>query len=118
MWILWTILGVLGAFIVLTLVRAAFWTPQKAAFDPLPDEQVDVDKYRKDLSDAIKIKTISNVDTDKVDWNEFKRLHALFKERFPLVFENLKCEEISLASLLFTWEGTTVNLYGGAARSI
>lgn len=110
MWILWTILGVLGAFIVLTLVRAAFWTPQKAVFDPLPDEQVDVDKYRKDLSDAIKIKTISNVDTDKVDWNEFKRLHALFKERFPLVFENLKCEEISLASLLFTWEGTNPDL--------
>ena len=69
MWILWTIVGLLGAFIAVTLVRAAFWTPEKVEFEPLPDEQVDVDKYRKDLSDAIKIKTISNVDVDKVDWN-------------------------------------------------
>ena len=110
MWILWTILGLLGAFIAVTLVRAAFWTPEKVEFEPLPDEQVDVDKYRKDLSDAIKIKTISNVDADKVDWNEFKRLHALFEERFPLVYKNLKCEEISLASLLFTWEGKNPDL--------
>ena len=110
MWILWTILGLLGAFIAVTLVRAAFWTPEKVAFEPLPDEQVDVDKYRKDLSDAIQIKTISNVDVDKVDWNEFKRLHALFEERFPLVYKNLKCEEISLASLLFTWEGKNPDL--------
>ena len=107
MWILWTILGLLGA---VTLVRAAFWTPEKVEFEPLPDEQVDVDKYRKDLSDAIQIKTISNVDVDKVDWNEFKRLHALFEERFPLVYKNLKCEEISLASLLFTWEGKNPDL--------
>lgn len=110
MWILWTILGLLGAFIAVTLVRAAFWTPEKVEFEPLPDEQVDVDKYRKDLSDAIQIKTISNVDVDKVDWNEFKRLHALFEERFPLVYKNLKCEEISLASLLFTWEGKNPDL--------
>ncbi|MGN0571659.1 MAG: M20 family peptidase [Candidatus Fimenecus sp.] len=110
MWILWTILGLLGVFIVVTLIRAAFWTPEKTEFKPLPDEQVDVDKYRKDLSDAIKIKTISNVDVDKVDWNEFKRLHALFEERFPLVYKNLKCEEISLASLLFTWEGKNPDL--------
>ena len=110
MWILWTIVGLLGAFIAVTLVRAAFWTPEKVEFEPLPDEQVDVDKYRKDLSDAIKIKTISNVDVDKVDWNEFKRLHALFEERFPLVYKNLKCEEISLASLLFTWEGKNPDL--------
>lgn len=110
MWILWTILGVLGLFIVVTLVRAAFWKPAKTEFESLTDEQVDVDKYRKDLSDAIKIKTISNVDVDKVDWNEFKRLHALFEERFPLVYKNLKCEEISLASLLFTWEGKNPDL--------
>lgn len=110
MWILWTILGLLGVFIVITLVRAVFWTPEKVEFEPLPDEQVDVDKYRKDLSDAIQIKTISNVDADKVDWNEFKRLHALFEERFPLVYKNLKCEEISLASLLFTWEGKNPDL--------
>ena len=37
MWILWTILGILGVFLVVTLVRAAFWTPEKNEFEPLPD---------------------------------------------------------------------------------
>lgn len=110
MWILWVILGALGLFIVITLIRAAFWTPEKQEYAPLEEETVDVEKYRKDLSDAIKIKTISNVDIDKVDWNEFKKLHALFEERFPLVYQNLKCEDISLASLLFTWEGKNPDL--------
>ncbi len=110
MWVLWVILGLLGLFIPVTLVRAAFWTPEKKEYAPLEEETVDVEKYRKDLSDAIKIKTISNVDIDKVDWNEFKKLHALFEERFPLVYQNLKCEDISLASLLFTWEGKNPKL--------
>lgn len=110
MWVLWTILGILGVFLVVTLVRAAFWKPEAINGEPLPEEVVDVEKYRKDLSDAIKIKTISNVDIDKVDWNEFKKFHAFLKERFPLVFENLQCEDISLASLLFTWKGANPDL--------
>ncbi len=110
MWVLWTILGIIGAFLLITLVRAAFWTPEKPVSEPLPDEAVDVDKYRKDLSDAIRIKTISNVDPDKVDWSEFEKLHKLFEERFPLVHKHLKREEISLASLLYTWEGTNPDL--------
>lgn len=110
MWVLWTILGLIGALLLVTLVRAAFWTPERTESEPLPDEAVDVEKYRKDLSDAIRIKTISNVDTDKVDWGEFQKLHKLFEERFPLVHKHLKREEISLASLLYTWEGTKPDL--------
>lgn len=110
MWVLWTVLGLLGAFLVITLVRAAFWTPKQTTYAPLDDEKVDVEKYRKDLSDAIQIQTISNVDVAQVDWSAFQKLHDLFRERFPLVHEKLKCEEISLASLLFTWEGTKPEL--------
>lgn len=110
MWVLWTILGLIGAFLLVTLVRAAFWTPEKQQAEPLPDEAVDVEKYRKDLSDAIRIKTISNVDPDKVDWGEFQKLHELLEERFPLVHKHLKREEISLASLLYIWEGTNPDL--------
>lgn len=105
MWILWTLLALLGVFLLITVVRAAFWKPEQQERLPLDAEQVNVEKYRRDLSDAIKIKTISNVDTDKVDWDAFRQLHALFEERFPLVYQHLQCEEVSLASLLFTWEG-------------
>ena len=44
MWALWTVLGLLGAFILITLVRAAFWTPAQADCAPLEDEKVDVEK--------------------------------------------------------------------------
>lgn len=104
------ILIVLAAVIVITLIRAVFWVPKKKEYQALPEENVNVEKYRKDLSDAIKFKTISNVDIDKVDWEEFKKYHEFFKERFPLVFKTMKCEEISLASLLLTWEGTKPEL--------
>ena len=110
MWILWTILGILGAFIVITLIRAAFWTPEKISSEPLDEETVDVEKYRRDLSAAIQIPTISKVNPDEVDWDEFQKLHRLFEERFPLVYKNLSCEEISLASLLFTWKGKNPDL--------
>lgn len=110
MWILWTILGILGAFIVITLIRAAFWTPEKISSELLDEENVDVEKYRRDLSAAIQIPTISKVNPDEVDWDEFQKLHRLFEERFPLVYKNLSCEEISLASLLFTWKGKNPDL--------
>ena len=79
MWVLWTILGLIGALLLVTLVRAAFWTPERTESEPLPDEAVDVEKYRKDLSDAIRIKTISNVDTDKVDWGTLDRVLSFLK---------------------------------------
>ena len=35
--VLYTILGLLAAFLAITLIRAAFFTPKKQAYDPLPE---------------------------------------------------------------------------------
>ena len=43
--VLYTILGLLAAFLVLTLIRAALFTPKKQAYDPLPEEAVDPVSY-------------------------------------------------------------------------
>lgn len=96
--------------IIVTLIRAVFWIPKKKDYDALPDESVQLDAYRRNLSDAIKFKTVSNPNPDEVDWEEFKKFHSFFEERFPLVHKNLKCEEISIASRLYTWVGTKPNL--------
>lgn len=104
------ILIFLAAVIIITLIRAAFWKAEEKSYDPLDGEKTDVEKYRRDLSDAIKFRTISNVDPEAVDWNEFQKYHAFFKERFPHIFETMKCEEVSLASLLLTWEGEDPSL--------
>ena len=65
--ILWIILGLLGLFIVVTLIRAAFFKESKKENVALEPEMVNMDKYCQDLSDAIKIKTISNYDRELVD---------------------------------------------------
>ena len=104
------ILIFLAVITVITLIRAIFWVPKKKTYEPLEDEKVQLNEYRRNLSDAIKFKTVSQPDPKDVDWNEFEKFHKFLEERFPLVYKNLKHEEISDASLLFTWEGTRPDL--------
>ncbi len=53
--VLYTILGLLAAFLAITLIRAAFFTPKKQAYDPLPEEPVDQSRLTQHLSEAIRI---------------------------------------------------------------
>ena len=47
-------------------VRAALFRPEKIESRPQPDENVDLDRYRKNLSDAIRIKTIATDDPETI----------------------------------------------------
>lgn len=109
---LWIVLGLLGLFIVVTLIRAAFFKPEKVATTPLTEESVDIDRYCTNLCDAIKIKTISNYDRDLVDWAEFDKFHAFLEERYPLIHKTMTKTKIADASLVFKWEGTDPSLDG------
>lgn len=108
------ILGVIAALLAITAIRAVFFAPSKkgASENILTDETVDTDRYCKNLSDAIKIKTISNYDRDLVDWNEFDKFHKFLEERYPLVHKTLSKTEIADASLVYKWEGTDPTLDG------
>lgn len=109
---LWIVLGLLGLFIAVTLIRAAFYRSEKTAAAELEDEAVNTERYAKNLSDAIKIKTVSNYDRDLVDWNEFDKFHKFLEERFPLVHKTMTKTEIADASLIFKWEGEDPSLDG------
>lgn len=108
------ILGVILFLLAVTAIRAVFFVPKKkeSGNDALPEEKIDVDRYCQNLSDAIKIKTISNYDREKVDWNEFKRFHEFLEERYPLIHKTLIKTEIADASLVYKWEGTDPSLDG------
>lgn len=108
------ILGVILFLLAVTAIRAVFFVPKKkeSGNDALPEEKIDVDRYCQNLSDAIKIKTISNYDREKVDWNEFKRFHEFLEERYPLIHKTLIKTEIADASLIYKWEGTDPSLDG------
>ena len=74
--VLWGILIFIGAFIIVTLIRALFYKPKKKEFTPLPEENVDLDRYIKNLQTAISIPTVSYATEDEYDWKPFEDFHA------------------------------------------
>ncbi len=68
------------------------------------EEKVDVDRFIKNLSDAIKIPTIANRDESLVDWTPFDEFHALLEKAYPLMHEKLEKQIISTRSLLYHWK--------------
>ena len=99
-----------GVLLAANTVRAVKFKPEKKEYPPLVKEKVNTERFIKNLSDAIKFKTISNNDPEKVDWNEFNRFHEFLRERYPHIFSELKIKIVSRASLLIHWEGKNPTL--------
>lgn len=109
MW--WKILlAVLALFVIVTLIRAAFFKPKKIEKINIRDAKIDENKVADHLSDAIKFKTISKVRDEGVDWDEFYNFHKYLDETYPLVAKNTTKEVIDKASLLYLWKGKNPNL--------
>jgi len=95
-----------GAGAVGTAVRAALYTEKKETSEILPPEQVDLERFRKNLSDAIKIKTIADKIPDNTNWEVFDEFHAFLRERYPLFHERLELTVINRGALCFKWKGS------------
>ena len=100
----------LGVAAAANAVHAAAFRPKKQELAPLPDEKVDVDRYRKHLSRAIQIKTISNRESDLVDWAEFQKLQDFIDETYPNVKAKLEKTVVPPSNLVFRWKGTRSDL--------
>lgn len=100
----------LGAAAASLPVRAFFYKPEKITGDTLPEEKVDLERFRKNLSDAIRIKTIADNDQEKTDWSAFDEFHAFLKDRYPLIHEKLELTVLARGSLLYRWKGTNNTL--------
>ena len=57
-----------AAFIGITLIRAIFFVPKKKDYGKSTPEKVDSARAIKNLSEAIKIPTISYPEHELVDW--------------------------------------------------
>ena len=102
--------AVAGAAAVGNAVHAAFYKPQKKGVMAFERGEVNVERYRKNLSDAIKIKTISNRVAEDTDWNEFQRFHDFLDEAYPLIKANLEKEVVPPANLIYRWKGKDASL--------
>lgn len=91
-------------------VRAYLYKPEKITGDKLPEEKVDLERFRKNLSDAIRIPTIADNEPENTNWAVFDKFHDFLKERYPLIHKNLELTVLARGSLLYYWKGTDSSL--------
>lgn len=58
------------------------------------------------LAQAVRFKTISEQDLNKIDYSQFDRFHGFLQQTYPLVFSQLSVERINGYSLLIQWPGS------------
>lgn len=67
-------------------------------------------KAAKNLSDAIRIKTVSNIDYEKVNWDKFDEFLLFLENTYPNVHSVCKRELVSKYSPVYLWEGDNKNI--------
>lgn len=99
------ILGVIGVFIIVLLIRAARFVPKQEA--PIQKTKVytNREKIVNDFVNMIQCKTVSNRDESLVDWSEFERFEKLLKESFPLIHEKCSFQKIGKTGFLYKLAG-------------
>jgi carboxypeptidase PM20D1 len=104
------VLVLLGAIVILVLVRTKLFARPQPAAAPLDNPvHVDLDTVVRHLSEVIQVPIISRLDSTPPDPELYTRLHALLERFYPLVHKNLKREVIG-SSLLYKWQGTNPDL--------
>lgn len=92
-------------------VHAAFYKPEKKLADKIASiEKINVERYRSNLSKAIQIKTISWVNPDDTDWDEFRKFHEFLDSAYPLIAQKLEKEVVPPANLIYRWKGKNPKL--------
>lgn len=64
-----------------------------------------LDSAVKHLSDAIKIKTVSNIDDEKVNWDAFNEFLLFLERTYPNVHNTCQREMVNKYSPVYLWEG-------------
>ncbi|MBO5184764.1 MAG: M20/M25/M40 family metallo-hydrolase, partial [Clostridia bacterium] len=108
------VLSALGAAAAANAVHAAVFKPKKSVVASLTKEEVNVERYRRNLSKAIQFKTVSNREPELVDWNEFEKFHKFLDEAYPLIAKNLEKTVVPPANLVYRWKGKRSDLDGVA----
>lgn len=102
----------LGLLAALALLAAAVglntWRQgsRQLQVPPAPPLAVDEAAVAGKLAEAIRLRTVTSHEDASLNAEEFRKLHALLAQRFPLVHKHLKKELVGGLSLLYTWPGS------------
>jgi carboxypeptidase PM20D1 len=97
----------LAAFV---LFKTAMYASHEEPVEPMPALDIDSHQVAEHLGRAVRCKTVSWPDTQKVDYNTFFELHREFESMYPRVHRTLTREIIANYSLLYTWQGSNPSL--------
>lgn len=100
--------GILGLGAVLTAILL-FNTYNIETVRPMGNtvklENIDIQKAVDRLSGGIKIPTISQMNSDKIDYTHFVNFNRYLRREFPRVFNTLESYTINKHSLILKWNG-------------
>ena len=105
--ILYLLLGLIGVFFGVVLVRTFRFTPLPQP--ELSDEAVsfDEDSAVENLAQLVRCKTISYGDHSLEDDAEFEKLIDMLPRLYPRVFQTCQFQQLPDRALLFRWPGKT-----------
>ena len=92
-------------FWAVILVRAALFTPVEAEKQVSAEVILNSEKIIEDMREMICCKTVSYIEKECVDWNEFAKFEKLLQERFPHVYQACDFTKIGKTGLLYHLPG-------------
>lgn len=101
---------ILAIVIAIILVRTFQYPTQTSDPEPIALTEIDGEEVARHIGLAIQMKTINNIDPEKVDPIPFEGLRNLISTLYPEVEEYLERETIGNYSLLYTWKGNDPDL--------
>ena len=100
------LLGIVVLLVGVLLLNTYRHGSRQLDVSPVKPVAIDVNAAAERLAGAVRMRTISYDDRPLASAEEFQKLHAYMKERYPKAHAVLQREVIAESSLLYTWEGT------------
>ncbi len=92
---------IIAAFVLVLLVRALLFAPEKQTVTQVEDVKVDEEKACESLREMIRCRTVSEGE----DYSEFDKFRRLLTERYPNVASNCERKRFDKTAVFYRWRG-------------
>jgi len=107
---LFSLAGAVAAIAAVAIVNTTRFASKQPPHQAPVEIVVDRDAAAARLAGAIRFRTVSFEESEKVDRTAFDALHAYLEQAYPATHAALSREVVNGSSLLFTWRGSEMTL--------
>ncbi|HNY83855.1 MAG TPA: M20/M25/M40 family metallo-hydrolase [Anaerolineaceae bacterium] len=105
-----TLVAIIALIVIIVLVQTSQFGIEYEDVEPINLPEVDGESVAQRIGLAVQLKTISDVDPEKVDPRPFEAFRDLIRTLYPQLEEKLTREVINRHALLYTWQGSDPSL--------